>query len=123
MRQLGWPATVTTPVRVRRKQDSAGLDRQARLRAAVGSFAVDRAGAVRMAAGRGLVVVVDDVVTTGATLAAVTTRLIEAGTAVAFAATLAATRLRKRHMGPVYVDGGPVVDEPFDRDDGTAIRD
>jgi len=39
--------------------------------------------------------VVDDIVTTGATLAAVTNRLTEAKMQVAGAATLAATRLRR----------------------------
>ena len=43
----------------------------------------------------GTLVVVDDIVTTGATLAAVTGRLEEANMQVAGAAVLAATRLRE----------------------------
>jgi orotate phosphoribosyltransferase len=43
----------------------------------------------------GTLVVVDDIVTTGATLAVVTARLREANMQVAGAAVLAATRLRK----------------------------
>jgi orotate phosphoribosyltransferase len=44
---------------------------------------------------KGTLIVVDDIVTTGSTLAALTTRLEEANVQVAGAAVLAATRLRK----------------------------
>jgi orotate phosphoribosyltransferase len=44
-------------------------------------------------------IVVDDIVTTGATLAAVAARLGEANMQVAGAAVLAATRLRKAALG------------------------
>jgi adenine/guanine phosphoribosyltransferase-like PRPP-binding protein len=44
---------------------------------------------------KGTLIVVDDIVTTGATLAAVTGRLGEANMQVAGAAVLAATRLRR----------------------------
>jgi len=47
----------------------------------------------------GTLVVVDDIVTTGATLAAVTGRLKEANMQVAGAAVLAATRLRRDTTG------------------------
>jgi predicted amidophosphoribosyltransferase len=46
------------------------------------------------AADAGGVVLLDDVLTTGATLAAVAERLLAGGVPVAFAATVAATRLR-----------------------------
>jgi predicted amidophosphoribosyltransferase len=89
----GRAASVAPVLRALRKEDSAQLDRHARARVAVGSFAARRAaGRVRPGA---LVVVLDDVVTTGSTLAAVTARLAERGVVVAFAATLAATRLRR----------------------------
>jgi len=45
---------------------------------------------------KGTLMVVDDIVTTGATLAAVTGRLEEANVQVTGAAVLAATRLRHR---------------------------
>ena len=87
------PTTVAPVLRALPKEDSAHLDRHARARVALGSFTARR-GADRI--GRGdLVVVVDDVITTGSTVAAVTTRLAERGVVVAFAATLAATRLRR----------------------------
>jgi predicted amidophosphoribosyltransferase len=89
----GRPASVARVLRARRKEDSAHLDRHARARVAVGSFAA-RSDAHRIRTGA-LVVVLDDVVTTGSTLAAVTARLAERGVVVAFAATLAATRLRR----------------------------
>jgi len=44
--------------------------------------------------GGAAVILLDDVLTTGATLAAVAARLAERGVPVAFAATIAATRLR-----------------------------
>jgi predicted amidophosphoribosyltransferase len=89
----GRAATVAPVLRARRKEDSAHLDRHARARVAGESFAARRdAPRIRPAA---VVVVLDDVVTTGSTLAAVTGRLAERGVVVAFAATLAATRLRR----------------------------
>ena len=49
---------------------------------------------------RGTLIVVDDIVTTGATLAAVTSRLREVDMQVTGAAVLAATRLRRLRGGP-----------------------
>jgi predicted amidophosphoribosyltransferase len=89
----GRAASVAPVLRALPKEDAAHLDRHARARVAVGSFAARRAAA-RIRPGV-LVVVLDDVVTTGSTLAAVTARLAERGVVVAFAATLAATRLRR----------------------------
>jgi len=74
---------------------------------------------------RGTLIVVDDIVTTGATLAAVTVRLQEADMQVAGAAVLAATRLR-RHRGPKPGRGGHLAppgpevlaDVPRTRGDG-----
>jgi predicted amidophosphoribosyltransferase len=98
---VGQPAVVTTPLRALPKADSAALDREQRASSARGAFAVARqwrAGArpaaLRAVADSGAVILVDDVLTTGATLAAAATVLLNLGVPVAFAATLAATRLR-----------------------------
>jgi predicted amidophosphoribosyltransferase len=91
----GRAVTVATPLRALPKEDSAHLDRHARARVAHAAFAARR-GADRIRPGE-RVVVVDDVITTGSTLAAVSRRMAERGVDVGFAATLAATRLR--HVG------------------------
>jgi len=95
LRRSGLPATVVSAVRARPRPDSAGLTATERARAAAGAYAVDprRISALRPANRAGAwVVVVDDIVTTGATLAAVTARLRQAGVPVRRAAVLAATR-------------------------------
>lgn len=99
LRGNGWRPLVSAPLRARPKVDSARLDRAARARAARGAFAVRpvRLRGLRAVATSGTaVVLLDDVLTTGATLAAVARHLTEQDVPVAFAATLAATRLRKQ---------------------------
>ncbi|MFS8479103.1 MAG: phosphoribosyltransferase family protein [Micromonosporaceae bacterium] len=97
LRTAGWSAVVSRPLRALPRPDSATLDTAGRARAAADAFRV-RARAVpalrRAAAAGARVVVVDDIVTTGATLAAVARALAAAGVPVARAAVLAATQRR-----------------------------
>ncbi|GIF48855.1 putative amidophosphoribosyltransferase [Asanoa ferruginea] len=97
LRRAGWPTEVAQPLRALPKPDATHLDSAQRAIAAAAAFrprakAMDRA---RRAANGRAVVVVDDIVTTGATLAALTALLIRAEVPVDSAAILAATR--KRH--------------------------
>jgi len=99
LRRQGIPAAVGCPLRARSRPDFVGLTAAQRRRAAAGGFAVRprRLPAVRAAAAAGVrVVLVDDVMTTGATLAAAAGELRAAGVPVPAAAVLAATRRRCR---------------------------
>ncbi|NJC64953.1 ComF family protein [Planosporangium flavigriseum] len=93
----GWQAGVACPLRARPRPDSAELSSVDRLRAAEAAFVLvpGRLAAVTAAVRGGVrLVVVDDVVTTGATLAAVAARLRAAALDVQVAAVLAATQRR-----------------------------
>jgi predicted amidophosphoribosyltransferase len=97
LREAGWPVLLAAPLRARPKADSTRLDRQARASAARYAFAPrpPRLRALQAATVAGArVVLLDDVVTTGATLAAVAVTLAAYGVPVEGAATVAATRLR-----------------------------
>lgn len=106
LQRSGLPAAMVRCLTARPKSDSSHLSAMARAEAAVDAFRVrartvgrvveaQRAGAA--------VIVVDDILTTGATMAAVASVLASAGVAVDGAATLAATR--RRSISP---DRGPV---------------
>lgn len=94
----GWAVTVATPVRALPRVDSAHLGRWERADAAWTAFAPSRGKRSSRRSpwppGDAVVVLLDDVLTTGATLAAMARQLAALGAPVAFAATVAATRLR-----------------------------
>ncbi|MFI7598716.1 ComF family protein [Actinoplanes sp. NPDC049681] len=96
--RAGWEARLSRPLRALPRGDSASLSVVERAAAAESSLRI-KGARIRIPRRRptigGTLIVVDDIVTTGATLAAVTTRLREADMQVAGAAVLAATRLRK----------------------------
>lgn len=94
LRRDGATVTVLPVLRhVRRVADQAGLDASSRARNLAGALAVSPAG-VRLSAGR-RVVVVDDVLTTGATITEAVRALRAAGCSVAGAAVVAATERRR----------------------------
>jgi len=92
----GWSVTVHQALSARPKDDSAHLDRQGRAEAARAAFGPRPSVAARLrdTALDSIVIALDDVLTTGATLAAVARQLAAVGTPVAFGVTVAATRLR-----------------------------
>jgi predicted amidophosphoribosyltransferase len=96
LRAVGQSAVAVQPLRALPRADSAALDRAARAVAAADAFRLRpaRIPALRRLARGRAVVVLDDVVTTGATLASVTNLLAAAGVPVRTAALLAATELR-----------------------------
>jgi len=97
LRGAGWNADVRQPLRALPRPDSASLDVAGRATAAESSLRIKDTrirNARRRPTMRGTLIVVDDIVTTGATLAAVTGRLREANMQVTGAAVLAATQLR-----------------------------
>ncbi|GAA3122391.1 ComF family protein [Streptosporangium carneum] len=100
LRAAGWPATVDRMLLHRRRvADQAGLSSLQRGENLAGAFrvAADRNGAVPGSwDDPGVVVLVDDIVTTGATLAEAARALRAAGVTVPLAATIAATRRRDR---------------------------
>jgi predicted amidophosphoribosyltransferase len=130
LRAAGWQADIAQPLRASPRPDSASLDASDRAAAAESSLRI-RPARIRIMRRdptmRRTLVVVDDIVTTGATLAAVTARLREANMQVTGAAVLAATRLRRggppisTAYRPPVPDGSIVIRSvPRDRGDGRA---
>jgi predicted amidophosphoribosyltransferase len=113
LRVAGWEAALGQVLSVTPRPDSASLDAEERRIAAESSLRIrpSRMRVLRRAATmRSTLVVVDDIVTTGATLAAVTGRLREANMQVRAAAVLAATRLRRAGRSETGADpAGPCV--------------
>ncbi|MEV1332891.1 ComF family protein [Micromonospora costi] len=97
LRRAGWPVRVLRPLRALPRPDSVTLDSAGRAAAAQAAFRLRRAGwAGRDGARADAVVVLDDILTTGSTLAAVSRALTATGRAPSVAAVLAATQ--KRHQ-------------------------
>jgi predicted amidophosphoribosyltransferase len=130
LRAAGWNAEVSRPLRALPRPDSASLDVAGRAAVAESSLRI-KGGPIpvsrRRSTMRGTLIVVDDIVTTGATLAAVAGRLREADMQVTGAAVLAATRLRTnraaiRVRAPTVVPQGAKVRGyvPRTRGDGRA---
>jgi predicted amidophosphoribosyltransferase len=97
LREAGWKADLNHLLRALPKPDAASLSVAERAAAAESSLRVRpaRIGKYsRRTPGKGTLVVVDDIVTTGSTLAVATARLEEANMQVTGAAVLAATRRR-----------------------------
>jgi predicted amidophosphoribosyltransferase len=97
LRKAGWQADVIQPLRASPRPDSASLDAAGRRTVAENSLRIMPARIRvlrRETTMRRTLVIVDDIVTTGATLAAVTGRLGEANVQVTGTAVLAATQLR-----------------------------
>ncbi|MEU8075788.1 ComF family protein [Catellatospora citrea] len=104
LREAGRQAAVAAPLRALPKADSAHLSSAQRAASAAGAFALRR-GAVqraRRAVPGSVTVLLDDIVTTGATLAAASVLLESAGMRVDVCVTLAATRryLSQRAIWP-----------------------
>jgi predicted amidophosphoribosyltransferase len=98
LRDAGWTVDVARPLQALPRPDSASLTPAERVAAAESSLRIRQRGRAFRQHGalpKGTLVVVDDIVTTGATLAAVMRRLRGANLQVAGAATLAATQLRR----------------------------
>ncbi|MEH1014191.1 phosphoribosyltransferase family protein [Micromonospora sp. CPCC 206060] len=93
----GWPVAVARPLRALPRADSTTLDQAGRAAAALAAFRPrpGRLSALARAGHGRTVVLLDDIVTTGATLSAVTGVLAAAGSRVDIAAVLAATERRR----------------------------
>ncbi|GAA3830343.1 hypothetical protein GCM10022226_58990 [Sphaerisporangium flaviroseum] len=100
LRARGWPIALAPVLEQRRRvRDQAGLSAAQRAANLAGAFGVRRAAQARQRAfwGRAepVAALVDDIVTTGTTLAEAAGALRHAGVAVPLAITLAATRRRE----------------------------
>lgn len=95
LRAAGWPVRVHRPLRALPRPDSVALDSAGRATAAASAFRLKATHRVRGVEPGVAVVVLDDILTTGATLAAVSRTLRTAGLPPTVAAVLAATRRRR----------------------------
>ena len=95
LRAAGWPVRVLRPVRALPRPDSVALDSAGRAAAADSAFRLRRFGGPFRPGPDTAVVVLDDIVTTGVTLAAVSRVLRAAGMTPNVAAVLAATQKRR----------------------------
>ncbi len=99
LRRAGWPAELEVALSALPKADSSHLSADARAVSAANAFRVRPAAAQRVAeaaaSGAGIVMI-DDILTTGSTMAAATSALADAGIPVDIAATLAATRRKRK---------------------------
>jgi predicted amidophosphoribosyltransferase len=109
LRAAGWrDADIIQPIQALPRADSASLDAAGRALAAENSLRIRRSRigvSRRLTTMRGTLVVVDDIVTTGATLAAIAARLREVNVQVTGAAVLAATRRHKTPPGEFAASG------------------
>ncbi|GGL89952.1 MULTISPECIES: ComF family protein [Micromonospora] len=94
LRAGGWPVRVLRPVRALPRPDSVALDSAGRARAAEAAFRL-RAGRFPAAPPTQAVVLLDDIVTTGVTLAGLARVLTVTGLSPSVAVVLAATRKRR----------------------------
>ncbi|GAB2961682.1 hypothetical protein GCM10027280_58160 [Micromonospora polyrhachis] len=96
LRRAAWPVEVARPLVALPRPDSVALDSVGRSAAAASAFRLPpaRVPALRRSATGRVVVLLDDIVTTGSTLAAVNRLLVGDGIAVHAAAVLAATQRR-----------------------------
>ncbi|GGS99659.1 hypothetical protein GCM10010156_67200 [Planobispora rosea] len=103
LRAAGWPATVVRAIAPRRRTaDQAGLSssqRAVNLSSAFRAVPGECAAVRGLWSGEGVVLLVDDVVTTGATLAEAARALRTAGVEAPLAVTIAATRRRYHPSG------------------------
>jgi predicted amidophosphoribosyltransferase len=123
LRSAGWNADVVQPLRALPRPDSVSLDAAGRVAAAESSLRIKGEPPPvfrRRPTMRGTLIVVDDIVTTGATLAAVAGRLREAEMQVTGAAVLAATRLRA-NRSPIRARA-PTQDPPESKVPGSVHR-
>lgn len=97
LRSVNWPVTMVRAVRALPRPDSVGLDAEGRAAVARTAFQVNAEAIrrLRSVADRRTVVVLDDIVTTGATLAAIAGLFRDSGVSAAAAAVLAGTVRRR----------------------------
>jgi predicted amidophosphoribosyltransferase len=105
LRRSGWPVALGHALSALPKADSSHLSADERAFSAAQAFRVRPASAARLGAAAragARIVVIDDILTTGSTIAAVTAVLGRADVPVHAAVTLAATRRRRKSSDRVH---------------------